>query len=47
MYSGSFASYNATGLCANVTDISVNECKALINLYNNTDGDNWNNNTNW
>ena len=30
-----------------VTDIPVPECEALVALYNNTDGDNRDNNSNW
>jgi len=33
--------------CKKVTEISKKECKALIALYNSTDGENWGNNTNW
>ncbi len=32
---------------AQLTDIPLVERNALIDLYNNTDGDNWSNNTNW
>jgi len=30
-----------------VTGIAVNECSALLALYNSTNGDNWTNNTDW
>ena len=32
--------------CSSVTDISQSECEALVALYNSTDGDNRNYNTN-
>ena len=31
--------------CSTVTQISLTECDALIDLYNNTDGPNWIDNT--
>ncbi len=40
----------ATGItynCASVTEISQAECRALVALYNNTNGPNWHDNTNW
>jgi subtilisin family serine protease len=33
--------------CKNVTDISKKECKALVALYDSTDGANWEDNTGW
>jgi len=33
--------------CKNVSGISIKECKALIALYDSTDGENWWDNTNW
>lgn len=33
--------------CAIVTEIPSKECEALVALYSSTDGDYWNNNTNW
>ena len=33
--------------CAHQTDLPVSECEALIELYNQTGGDNWQNNANW
>ena len=33
--------------CTKMTVIPQNECEALVALYNSTDGDNWNNKTNW
>lgn len=34
-------------VCENVTDISQNECEALVNFYYATGGDNWTTNTGW
>ncbi|MBN1121934.1 MAG: S8 family serine peptidase, partial [Anaerolineae bacterium] len=33
--------------CADVNEIPTAECEALVALYNDTDGDNWKDNTNW
>jgi len=33
--------------CAKVTEIPVEECQALIEFYNRTGGEQWNNNTGW
>jgi|GEM_PF-3099480 hypothetical protein len=33
--------------CSTVTDVSQNECEALVALYNSTNGAGWSNNTNW
>ena len=33
--------------CASVGEISLDECRALVSLYNNTGGLQWHNNTNW
>jgi len=33
--------------CADVTDVSVTECKGLIAFFNSTDWSNWTNKTNW
>ena len=33
--------------CTGVTGITPIECEALLALYNNTDGANWVDNTNW
>ncbi len=33
--------------CADVTEIPQAECEALVALYDSTDGDNWDDNTNW
>ena len=33
--------------CENVTDVSVAECEALVDLYTSTDGDHWTNKNNW
>jgi Leucine-rich repeat (LRR) protein len=33
--------------CGTVTDVPTTECDALVALYDNTDGDNWNDNGNW
>lgn len=33
--------------CDDVTEIPTTECKALVALYQTTDGPNWKNNTNW
>jgi hypothetical protein len=33
--------------CKSVTEIPKKECKALIALYNSTDGENWIDNTGW
>jgi Leucine-rich repeat (LRR) protein len=33
--------------CANQADLAVSECEALVDLYNQTNGDNWHNNANW
>ncbi len=33
--------------CNNVTEIPTNQCEALVALYDNTDGDNWTDNTGW
>ncbi len=33
--------------CGEVTEISSDECEALVALYNSTDGDKWTNNSNW
>ena len=33
--------------CGNVTEIPQVECEALVALYESTDGDNWNHNTDW
>jgi Leucine-rich repeat (LRR) protein len=33
--------------CADVTEISISECEALQDLYNSTDGANWQDNTGW
>jgi len=33
--------------CANVTEIPQSECEALVALYNETDGSNWENTTGW
>lgn len=33
--------------CANQTDISLNECEALLTLYNETQGNQWNYNSGW
>jgi hypothetical protein len=33
--------------CANVDQIPLAECEALEDLYNSTDGDNWDNNNTW
>lgn len=36
-----------TFACANVTEIPVDECQALVSLYNNTGGKNWTNQAGW
>ena len=33
-------------LCSSVTEIPTTECMALVDIYNSTDGDHWNNKTN-
>lgn len=33
--------------CDNQADVTVSECAALVELYNQTNGDNWHNNANW
>jgi Leucine-rich repeat (LRR) protein len=33
--------------CATVTEISSEECQALVAIYNSTNGEQWNNNTGW
>lgn len=33
--------------CADVTEVPLLECEALVALYNNTNGPSWTNNTNW
>ncbi|MEN8215470.1 MAG: hypothetical protein ABFS56_03650 [Pseudomonadota bacterium] len=33
--------------CKKVKGISIKECKALVVLYNSTDGDNWEDNSKW
>ncbi|OAD23793.1 Na-Ca exchanger/integrin-beta4 domain protein [Candidatus Thiomargarita nelsonii] len=33
--------------CTTVTEISLEECQALVEIYNSTNGDLWNNNTGW
>jgi len=33
--------------CASQTQIPEAECQALVDLYNNTNGDGWTNNTGW
>jgi hypothetical protein len=33
--------------CGDVTEIPQTECEALVVLYESTDGDNWDNNTDW
>lgn len=33
--------------CADVTEIPQSECEALVNIYNDLDGDNWTNNAGW
>ena len=33
--------------CENIAEISVSECEALVALYNNTNGPNWTDHTNW
>jgi hypothetical protein len=38
---------DSTFNCKQVTEISTAECKALIALYESTDGANWENNTGW
>jgi len=38
---------NAATDCNAVTEIPVNECKELLNLYNTTNGANWTNKTGW
>jgi hypothetical protein len=35
------------GICEEVTEIDKDECKALITLYDETDGKNWDDNTGW
>ncbi|MCX6822567.1 MAG: leucine-rich repeat protein, partial [candidate division SR1 bacterium] len=47
LYSRSFATFDATKVCADVTAVSIRECEALLNLYNNTDGDKWGDSSNW
>ena len=45
-YVNHFASFELSGTafnCANVTDIPVAECEALVDIYNSTDGENWTN----
>jgi len=32
--------------CSGVTEIPESECVALLNIYNDTNGDSWTNNTN-
>jgi hypothetical protein len=34
-------------ICTQVTDISLAECVALVDIYNNNNGTNWTNNTGW
>lgn len=34
-------------ICSTVTDIPSSECNALMNIYDNNDGANWTNDTNW
>ena len=36
-----------TAICSEVTDISYEECIALLDLYNSTNGDEWTHNDNW
>ncbi len=38
---------NAATDCNQVTEIPVSECQALLELYNNTDGENWRNKNGW
>lgn len=38
---------NAISICANITDIPQSECEALRAIYQETDGPNWLDNTNW
>ena len=33
--------------CQNIEDISVEECQVLVTLYENTDGDHWQDNSGW
>lgn len=35
------------GFCATVTDVPTQECDALVDVYNDTNGDNWTNKTGW
>jgi len=37
----------AMGFCDDVTEIPKAECRALVALYDSTDGSNWNNSTGW
>ena len=41
------ASFNTNCTDTTITGIPETECNALKDIYNSTDGDNWNNNTNW
>jgi subtilisin family serine protease len=39
---------SSTGFnCTTVTEISPEECQALVEIYNSTDGDNWKSHTGW
>jgi len=44
---GSFTTVYAATDCTKVTEIPVSECQSLLELYNNTDGENWKNKTGW
>lgn len=33
--------------CNTVTDVSADECQALMSVYDNTGGDNWNTKNGW
>jgi len=42
-----FPSCSTITLCTTVTKIPTSECEALVNFYAETNGDDWNNNTDW
>ena len=44
---GLFSSVQAATDCSAVTEIPVSECETLLELYNSTDGENWDNSSDW